>query len=110
MLDIKTVRQNPDAIRKALENRGGRFLPAFQEFQAADALALAVQKELEPLQARRNKAADEIGALKREKKDASGILKEMEEVKGRIKELEEKAKGLDASAREQRAPGRFRAT
>lgn len=100
MLDIKFVRQNPDAVRKALENRGGRALPAFADFQAADAKALAVQKELEPLQARRNKAADEVGALKREKKDASALLKEMEDVKNKIKELEEKSKGLDAEARE----------
>lgn len=98
MLDVKLIRQNPALVRKALEDRGGRFLPAFEEYLAADGLLRTAQKELEPLQARRNKAADEVGKLKHEKKDASAILKEMEELKARIKALEEKASGLQADA------------
>jgi seryl-tRNA synthetase len=100
MLDIKLIRQNPDVVRKALSDRGGRYLPAYEEFLTADARALEAKKEVEPLQARRNKAADEIGKLKREKQDVSLILKEMEELKGQIKSLEEKASALDAEAQE----------
>ena len=100
MLDIKIIRQNPGMVRKALEDRGGRTLPAFEDFLAADGRLRAAQKELEPLQARRNKAADEVGRLKREKKDASGILNEMEELKGKIKGLEEEARAREAEAEE----------
>lgn len=31
MLDIKLIRTQPDLIRKAIENRGGKFLPKFEE-------------------------------------------------------------------------------
>ena len=36
MLDIKLVRQNPGLIRKGLEDRGGRFVPAFDELLEVD--------------------------------------------------------------------------
>ena len=100
MLDVKLIRQNPEVLRSALKNRGGRYLPALEEFLSADGRFRDAQKELEPLQARRNKAADEVGNLKRQKMDASALLKEMEELKGRIKDLEERAKSLEAEATE----------
>ncbi len=96
MLDIKLIRTQPETVRKALENRGGRYLPALEDLLSVDGAFRAVQKELEPLQARRNKAADEIGRLKREKKDASALLKEMEDAKASIKALEEKGSALQA--------------
>jgi seryl-tRNA synthetase len=99
MIDIKLIRQNPELVRKGLEARGGKFIPAFDEALEVSAEVLKVQKELEPLQVRRNKAADEIGKLKREKKDVSALLKEMEEVKGRVKDLEEKSNELEGTLR-----------
>lgn len=63
----------------------------------ADEAWRGVNAEAEALRTRRNQAADEIGKLKREKKDAFPLLKEMESVKGRLKELEEKLKGLEES-------------
>lgn len=96
MLDIKLVRGEPDRVRTALQNRGGRSLPAFEDFLNADRAFKTAQGELEPLRARRNQAADEIGRLKREKQDASSLIKEMEELKGKLKALEEKASALEA--------------
>jgi seryl-tRNA synthetase len=100
MLDIKLLRTQTDAVRRALTDRGGRFLPALDAFLSVDAEFRAVQKDLEPLQARRNKAADEVGRLKREKKDAAPILKEMEEVKAAIKALEAQAAALEPRLQE----------
>jgi seryl-tRNA synthetase len=97
MLDIKLIRTQPDAVRKGLADRGGRYLPAFEDLLAADQNWRACQKEVEDLRTRRNKAADEVGAAKRDKKDVTGILKEMEELKKKLKELEESLKILDAA-------------
>lgn len=96
MLDIKTLRTQPEAVREGLRRRGGRYLPALEDVLAADGDWRKINAEADALRTRRNRAADEIGRLKREKKDASGILKEMEELKARLKELEEKAKTLEA--------------
>ena len=35
MLDVKLIRQNPEVLRSALKNRGGRYLPALEEFLSA---------------------------------------------------------------------------
>jgi seryl-tRNA synthetase len=100
MIDIKLIRTQLDRVRQGLESRGGRYIPALEECLRLDGEWRSVNKELEPLLARRNQAADEVGRLKREKKDASSILKEMEELKSCAKNLEAKAKELDDQLRE----------
>lgn len=94
MLDIKLIRDNPDFVRQGLTNRGGRSLPDLEKVIQKDAEWRKLLQELDELRARRNKAADEIGRLKREKKDASDLLKEMEGLKQIFKEKEDKEKEL----------------
>ena len=96
MLDIKFLRNDPESVRRALQNRGGRYVPALEDLLAADAEWKAANGESEPLRARRNQAADEMGRLKREKKDATALLKEMEELKTRLKGLDEKTAAAQA--------------
>ncbi len=94
MLEIKYLRENPNLVRKALTDRGGRSIPDFERILQKDKDWRSVLTELDQLRARRNKAADEIGRLKREKVDASSLLKEMDELKSRQKNLEEKERPL----------------
>lgn len=96
MLDMKLIRTQPETVRQGLQNRGGRYLPALEQVLALDAEWRNVNNEAETLRAKRNQAADAIGKLKHEKKDASGILKEMEGLKARLKELEDKTKEFEA--------------
>ena len=79
MLDLKFLRQNTDEARRGLSGRSPRYAQALDALLAADADWRAAQAEVEPLRARRNRAADEVGRLKREKGDATALLKEMEE-------------------------------
>jgi seryl-tRNA synthetase len=90
MLDIKLIRTQPDLVRKAIENRGGRFLPKFEELLVLDKTLRTVMAEVEPLRARRNQAADEIGRRKRQREDGGALLKEMEELKVKLKAIEER--------------------
>ncbi|HMX94844.1 MAG TPA: serine--tRNA ligase, partial [Elusimicrobiota bacterium] len=96
MLDIKFLRNDPESVRRALQNRGGRYVPALEDLLAADAEWKAANGESEPLRARRNQAADEMGRLKREKKDATALLKEMEELKTRLKGLDDRTAAAQA--------------
>ncbi|MGQ0644444.1 MAG: serine--tRNA ligase [Elusimicrobiota bacterium] len=100
MLDLKLLRSDPEAVRRGLKSRGGRSLPALEQLISLDDQWRLVNGEAETLRAARNKAADEIGRLKRDKKDASALIKEMESGKARLKELEEKAAALEASLAE----------
>lgn len=90
MLDIKLIRTQPDLVRKAIENRGGKFLPKFDELLLLDKDLRAALAEVEPLRARRNQTADEFGRRKRQKEDGGALLKEMEELKLKLKSLEER--------------------
>jgi len=100
MLDVKLLRSQPDVVRKALADRGGRSLPVLEEALKTDADWRTVNAEAETLRAQRNKTADEVGKLKREKKDAGVPIQEMESVKTRLKELEEKAAALEGRVTE----------
>lgn len=94
MLDIKLIREKPEVVRKGLTDRGGKTLPEFEKVLAKDKEWRAVVTQLEELRSKRNAAADKIGALKKERKDASELIKEMEQVKVASKELEEKERVL----------------
>ncbi|MBL8024415.1 MAG: serine--tRNA ligase [Elusimicrobia bacterium] len=91
MLDIKRIRSEPDVVRKALQNRGGASSVLFEQFLVLDSAYRATLAELEPLRARRNQAAGEVGLKKRQKEDVSVLLKELEELKTQLKGLEERA-------------------
>jgi seryl-tRNA synthetase len=95
MLDLKLLRTQPDVVRRGLQNRGGRYLPALEELLAVESEWRTVNTEAEALRARQNQAADQVGRLKKEKKDASSLIAEMDQVKTRRRELEEKAKALE---------------
>jgi seryl-tRNA synthetase len=94
MIDIKLIRDNAGAVRDAYSNRGGKSLPDLEQLIGKDKEWRGVLTQLDELRARRNKSADEVGKLKREKGDATALLKEMESVKVAMKELEEKERLL----------------
>ncbi|OVE75989.1 serine--tRNA ligase, partial [bacterium F11] len=89
MLDIKLLREDPEAVRKGLKDRGGRSLSDFEKALQLDKRWREVLTELEQLRARRNQAAGEIAKLKKEKKDAIPLIKEMEDLKSRYKAQED---------------------
>jgi len=106
MLDIKFVRENTDKLKDALEKRGmGDFSATFKIQEANDRTAEVqlnlgqflemedrrrqLLREVEELRNKRNVVSEEIGRLKREKKDTSALLGEMKGVSESIKELDE---------------------
>jgi seryl-tRNA synthetase len=93
MLDIRFVRENTESVMKAMRDRGFDFsLDAFlQEEKKRRELLLKVEE----LRNRRNVVSDEIGRLKKEKKDAAAQLEEMKGVSAAIKELDESLRELD---------------
>ncbi len=77
MLDIKFVRENPDVVKKNIENKfQHKKLPLVDEVLKLDAENRAVKKEADDLRANRNKLSKSIGALM-----AQGKREEAEEVK-----------------------------
>jgi seryl-tRNA synthetase len=91
MLDIKFVRDNPDKVRQALQNRGTAI--NLDDFLAFEKDRRALLSETEALKSKRNTVSQEISRLKRAKENADDLVAEMRLVG-------EKISGIDAQIRE----------
>ena len=96
MLDIKFVRENPDAIDTAMANRQTSW--DRQKFFELDDERRQVIVEVEELQATRNAESKKIGSLMKEgKKDEAEAAKEaVREVNEKIEGLAERRSALEA--------------
>lgn len=101
MLDLNYVRENLEAVRAALVNRGmtGDVL---DDFAAADTERRRVIAESDQLNADRNAASREIGALMKDGKrdEAEARRKAVGELKDRIAELDGQREESEARMRE----------
>ena len=100
MLDIRWIRDNPDALAEALEKRG--ISPAEARATVDDAIARDEARrahilKLEEAQARRNAASKEIGKAKAHKDEsaAAKLMAEVAELKTFLSEAEAKGRELD---------------
>jgi len=86
MLDLKRIRDEPEAVRAALARRGAA--DALDELLELDARRRELLPRVEEGRARRNAVSDEIAAAKRAGEDAERRIAEMRELGGEIKRLE----------------------
>jgi len=86
MLDLKFVRENIDYVNDALKRRG--TVVTLSGFVELDRARRDILVSVERLRAERNAASEEIGRLRRDKKDASSLMERMRQVSARIKEEE----------------------
>lgn len=86
MLDIQRIRDFPDQVRQAALNK--KCPVDMEAVLALDAERREAIQEAERLKNLRNTRSQEIARLKKEKKDASGLLEEMRRVGNEIKELD----------------------
>jgi seryl-tRNA synthetase len=98
MLDIRWIREHPEALERALINRGSTGAAStVANLIALDEARRAAITELEELQAARNAAAKEIGRAKAQKDEATAgkLLAEVADLKDRAAALDAKAKQAD---------------
>ena len=91
MLDIKFVRENPDAVKENIKKKfQDEKLPLVDEVIALDQKSRETQREADELRAQRNKISKEIGALMSQgkKEEAEKIKAQVATDGERIKELE----------------------
>ncbi len=95
MLDLKWIRENPEALDAALARRGAAPLSA--AVLDLDKRHRGVTTELQTLQSRRNEVSKQIGAVKGKGGDAGPLMAEVAAIKDRMTalEVEEKALGED---------------
>jgi seryl-tRNA synthetase len=89
MLDLRSLRQDPDSAKSALAKRGGEgYSSMVDEVLAVDGERREAIAEVEGLKARRNEASKGVGELKRKGEDAEALILEMRTVGERIGELD----------------------
>ncbi len=86
MLDIKRIEENPDAIRRMLADRGIDL--AVDRVLDLSRRRRALLHEVEELKAERNRASQEIGVLKKAKKDTTEAQRKTRALSERIKTLD----------------------
>ena len=98
MLDIQTLRDNPDRVRQALRDRGTPNLETVDKALALDMVRRDVLTILQEAQAHSNTMSKSIGVLMKEgkKEEAQERIAETARLKEQIKELEEKARTAEA--------------
>jgi len=95
MLDIKRIRQNPEALVTAMAKRRGKGADVSGLIEL-DAKRREIMQETEALKARRNEGSAKIPAMKKAGEDTAALMAEMKELGARVKELDEKLAALEA--------------
>ena len=97
MIDLKTLRENPDAIRHSQKVRG-EDVAVVDQLIEADALSKAALSEFETIRAEQNALSKSVGAAKGDEKTA--LLENAKELANQVKAADAKRSELEAKTRE----------
>jgi seryl-tRNA synthetase len=100
MLDLNFVRDNLALVEDKLRQRGMNPAEVLKDFRTIDGERRQAITAAETLQARRNRASEEIAKLKKSGQDASAQIQETKELREQIQESEKKAAEQEARLRE----------
>ena len=93
MFDLKLIRETPDYFDSGWKRRG--LPPQTPKIIEMDEKRRALLTESQELQAKRNEASKQIGAIKSKGGDAAALMQEVTSYKDRMTKLEEEAKKHD---------------
>ena len=99
MLDLKTIRENPEAVKNRLKRRGGDFKELDELLKPEEDRWLGLQ-ESEALKNKKKKLSAEVGQLKQNGQDASELMEEVRAINISIKELDEKIQAWEQQVQE----------
>ncbi len=93
MLDLRRIREEPDAVRAALTRRDPALADAVEQILAADRQWRAATQTAEGLRATQKAESEAIAAGKRKGEDVGEALAKMKQLSAEVKELVEQAGG-----------------
>src|SRR5271165_3076289 len=100
MLDLNFVRDNLALVEERLRQRGMNPAEVLRDFRLIDSERRQANTTAETLQARRNRASEEIAKLKKSGQDATAQINETKDLREQIQESEKKAAEQEARLRE----------
>jgi seryl-tRNA synthetase len=96
MLDLNFVRDNLPLVEEKLRQRGMDPATVLKDFRELDTQRRQAITEAETLKARRNRASEDIGKLKKSGQDASALMAETKDLREQLQTPEKTAADLDA--------------
>ena len=100
MLDIKRIKENPEAVKKRLAARRGDYSKQIDRLLECDAVRRALIADTESKKAEQNTVSKDIPRLKREGVDVAPVFAKMKELSTAVKADEEKLSAIDAEIRQ----------
>jgi seryl-tRNA synthetase len=91
VLDLKRIREDPDAVSAALARRDKSLAAVVDEVLAADAAWRAATTSAETLRAEQKARSEEFGAAKARGEDAPQLRAAMQEMSAQVKDFNEQA-------------------
>jgi seryl-tRNA synthetase len=95
VLDLRAIRQDPEAVRSALRRKAPDLAPRVDELLAADESWRAATAAAESLRAEQKQASEAIGAAKARGEDAAEVLARVKELSATVKERTEEARAAE---------------
>ncbi len=99
MLDIKIIRENPEAVKTSLKRRGGDFKELDELLKPEEDRRAGLQ-ESESLKNKKKKLSAEVGQLKQNGQDASQLMEKVKAINISIKELDDKIQFWETEVQE----------
>ncbi|MGY8761513.1 MAG: serine--tRNA ligase [Nitrospinaceae bacterium] len=99
MLDLKIIRENPEAVKTRLKRRGNEFNELDELLKPEEDRRLALQ-ESESLKNKKKKLSAGVGQLKQNGEDATQLMEEVKVINTSIKELDDKIQALEQQVQE----------
>ncbi len=99
MIDVKLVRETPDAVEAALCRRAD-YRDEIEAVRRPDERRRALLQQVEALKAERNQASEEVAQRKKAGDDASGLLEELKTLSRSIKALDQEVRETDGQLRD----------
>lgn len=99
MLDIKLIRQNPEAVKAAVNRRNGDYTAAIDELLKIDEQRRVISSKADNFKAEQNAASKEIPHIKKEGGDLSEIMARMKTLSDDVKECDKEISELTEKQR-----------
>ena len=95
MLDIKVIRNNPDAVKQAMKTRNMDADAIIDEILDIDVLRRKITGEVEAKKAEQNADTKQIPLLKKEGKDTTALMEQLKKLSDEIKVLDSQLSELE---------------
>lgn len=100
MLDIKIIRNDPEAVKKAVGSRGANMDEVIHEVLRCDEVRRKTLAEVESMKSTQNAVSKKIPVMKKNGEDTSAVMREMKELSDKISEKNEELSELEKAQRE----------